>query len=75
MLPEDLMLLLIDEQSGRVRIDSTSLENALGGAVLIELVNSGRVEFQPNGKKLQVVDPTPKAKRTSARLRTNPKFS
>lgn len=53
------MLLLIDQRSGRVRIGSTSAENALAGAVLVELVNSGRVAFEPNGKKLRVVDPTP----------------
>jgi hypothetical protein len=59
MLPEDLMLLFINQQNGRLLADSTSVENALAGAVLIELVNSGRVAFEPNGKKLQVVDPTP----------------
>ena len=59
MLPVDLMLLLIDQQNGRLLADSSSVENALAGAVLIELVNSGRVAFEPNGKKLQVVDPTP----------------
>ncbi|KJK48003.1 hypothetical protein UK23_18300 [Lentzea aerocolonigenes] len=59
MLPEDLMLLLINQQNGRLLADSSSVENALAGAVLIELVNSGRVAFEPNGKKLQLVDPTP----------------
>jgi hypothetical protein len=59
MLHEDLMLLFINQQNGRLHADSSSVENALAGAVLIELVNSGRVDFEPNGKKLQVVDPTP----------------
>ncbi|MGW4214924.1 GOLPH3/VPS74 family protein [Lentzea sp. NPDC004789] len=59
MLAEDLMLLFIDNESGRSLADSTSVENALAGAVLIELVNSGRVAFEPNGKKVRVVDPTP----------------
>ncbi|MFD4673032.1 GPP34 family phosphoprotein [Lentzea sp. NPDC058450] len=59
MLPEDLMLLFIDETDGRVLLDSTSIHNALAGAVLLELVNSGRVAFEPDGKKLAVVDPTP----------------
>ncbi|WP_439662649.1 GOLPH3/VPS74 family protein [Lentzea sp. HUAS TT2] len=59
MLHEDLMLLFINGQNGKLRADSTSVDNALAGAVLIELVNSGRVAFEPNGKKLQVVDPTP----------------
>jgi Golgi phosphoprotein 3 (GPP34) len=59
MLQEDLMLLLINQQSGKLYADSSSVENALAGAVLIELVNSGHVAFEPNGKKLKVVDPTP----------------
>ncbi len=59
MLPEDLMVLLINEQNGKLRTDSSSAENALAGAVLIELVDSGHVALEPNGKKLKVVDPTP----------------
>jgi hypothetical protein len=59
MLHEDLMLLFINKGNGRLLADSSSVENALAGAVLIELVNSGRVAFEPNGKKLHVVDPTP----------------
>lgn len=59
MLPEDLMLLFVDEDNGRVLMDSTAIHNALAGAVLLELVNSGRVAFEPDGKKLAVVDPTP----------------
>lgn len=59
MLTQDLMLLLIDQQTARLRTDGSSVENALAGAVLIDLVNSGRVAFEPNGKKLAVVDPAP----------------
>ncbi|PWK90923.1 Golgi phosphoprotein 3 GPP34 [Lentzea atacamensis] len=59
MLPEDLMLLFIDEDDGRVLMDTTSIHNALAGAVLLELVNAGRVAFEPDGKKLAVVDPAP----------------
>ena len=59
MLHEDLMLLFIDQQTGKVRSGFAPAENALAGAVLVDLVNSGRVAFEPNGKKLQVVDPTP----------------
>jgi hypothetical protein len=59
MLPEDLMLLFLDEETGRVLMDSTSIHNALAGAVLLELVNSGRVDFEADGKRLAVVDPTP----------------
>ncbi|MFD9703034.1 GPP34 family phosphoprotein [Lentzea sp. NPDC059081] len=59
MLHEELMLLFINQQTGKLHVDSTSAENALAGAVLVELVNSGRVAFEPDGKKLRVVDPTP----------------
>ncbi|MFI6100925.1 GPP34 family phosphoprotein [Lentzea sp. NPDC051213] len=59
MLHEDLMLLFINQQTKRLNSDYASIDNALAGAVLLELVNSGRVAFEPNGKKLQVVDPTP----------------
>jgi Golgi phosphoprotein 3 (GPP34) len=59
MLPEDLMLLFIDEKTGRVRMDTASIHTALAGAVLLELVDSGRVAFEADGVKLAVVDPTP----------------
>ncbi|MET9631349.1 GPP34 family phosphoprotein [Lentzea sp. NPDC006480] len=59
MLPEDLMLLFLDEETGRVLMDTTSIHNALAGAVLLELVQSGRVAFDEDGKRLAVVDPTP----------------
>ncbi|MFJ5987568.1 GPP34 family phosphoprotein [Lentzea sp. NPDC092896] len=59
MLPEDLMLLFLDEEDGRVLLDSTSIHNALAGAVLLELVRSGRVAFEADGRKLAVVDPAP----------------
>ncbi|MCX2952374.1 GOLPH3/VPS74 family protein [Lentzea sp. NEAU-D7] len=59
MLAEDLMLLFLDEVAGGVRMDSTSVQNALAGAVLLELVDSGRVAFEADGRKLAVVDPAP----------------
>lgn len=59
MLPEDLMLLFLDEVAGGVRTDSTSVQNALAGAVLLELVNSGKVAFEADGRKLAVVDQAP----------------
>ncbi|HUQ60095.1 GOLPH3/VPS74 family protein [Lentzea sp.] len=59
MLSEDLMLLFLDEVAGGVRTDSTSIQNALAGGVLLELVGSGRVAFEADGRKLAVVDPAP----------------
>ncbi|MGZ3141353.1 GOLPH3/VPS74 family protein [Lentzea chajnantorensis] len=61
VLHEELMLLFINRQNGKLHVDSASADNALAGAVLIELVSSGRVAFEPTGKKLQVVDPAPLA--------------
>ncbi|WP_177221011.1 GOLPH3/VPS74 family protein [Lentzea xinjiangensis] len=59
MLHEDLMLLFLDEVAGGLRTDSTSIRNALAGAVLLELVESGRVAFEADGGKLAVVDSAP----------------
>ncbi|MGW6443485.1 GOLPH3/VPS74 family protein [Lentzea sp. NPDC055074] len=59
MLHRDLMLLFVDPRTGRLHVSSSAAENALCGAVLLELVNSGHIAFEPNGKKLQVVDPSP----------------
>lgn len=55
MLAEDLMLLLLDETDGRVLAGSTEVENALAGAVLLDLVNGGHVGFGPDGRKLQAL--------------------
>ncbi len=45
MLAEDLLLLLTDDETGRHLADSTSLDYALGGAVLIDLVSKGKVHI------------------------------
>ncbi|WP_112262501.1 GOLPH3/VPS74 family protein [Lentzea terrae] len=59
MLPEDLMLLFLHDETGRVLTDTVSIHTALAGAVLKELVDSGRVAFENDGRKVVVVDPTP----------------
>ncbi|MGI5503600.1 GOLPH3/VPS74 family protein [Lentzea sp. CA-135723] len=43
MLSEDLMLLLIDEVAGGVRVDAASADHALAGAALLDQVRSGLV--------------------------------
>jgi hypothetical protein len=43
VLAEDLLLLLLDDDSGRPVVDGTALDYALAGAVLLELAESGRV--------------------------------
>ena len=51
MLPEDLLLLLIDDESGRALVDGTRLDLALAGAVLLELAERGHVGLsEPGGE-------------------------
>jgi hypothetical protein len=59
VLPEDLLLLFIDERTGHTLANATAVENSLSGAMLIELVNSGRLAYDPNGRQLWVPDSTP----------------
>lgn len=56
MLPEDLFLLFIDERTGHTVADRVVVENALSGAMLIELVHSGRLAY---AGQLVVADATP----------------
>lgn len=49
LLVEDLLLLLIDDASGRAVLDRTRLERALAGAVLVELAMAGRIAPAPAG--------------------------
>ncbi|HEX6343407.1 GOLPH3/VPS74 family protein [Umezawaea sp.] len=53
-LAEDLLLLLLDDDTGRLITDGTSTDHALAGAVLVDLVNAGRVAEE--GGKLHVMD-------------------
>lgn len=43
LIAEDLMLLLLDDDSGRPLVDSTKLTHSLAGALLLELALSGSV--------------------------------
>ena len=55
---EEIMLLLLDDKSGRfVDARSVSLEYALAGAVLMDLALEGRIDTDP--ERLFVIDPTP----------------
>jgi len=53
-LAEDLLLLLLDDDSGKLITDGTSTDHALAGAVLVDLVTAGRVAEE--GGKLHVMD-------------------
>jgi hypothetical protein len=60
-LTEDLVLLLLDPATGRAVVDSTSLDRAIGGALLLELASRERITADGDGAKarLSVVDATP----------------
>jgi hypothetical protein len=49
ILAEDLLLLALDDETGRSRVDGSSLPVGLGGAVLLELALAGRVEVEKQG--------------------------
>ena len=64
ILAEEVALLLIDDISGKAVVDSTRLELALAGSVLLELAQSGRVDVAARGEqvkagRLVVRDPRP----------------
>src|SRR5262249_25566897 len=49
LMAEEVLLLLVDDRTGRFVVDSTRLDNVLAGAVLVELVTSGRGGSPPAG--------------------------
>jgi hypothetical protein len=59
VLPEDLLLLFVDGRTGHALAGLETVQNALSGAMLIELVHSGRLTYEPNSLQLWVPDPTP----------------
>ena len=59
MLPEEALLLFVDERTGHTLANAAAVENALSGAMLIELVHSGRLAYDPTGRQLWIPDPTP----------------
>jgi hypothetical protein len=63
LLAEDLLLLLLDDDTGKVTA-STHLDQALGGAALVELALSGSLEVRKEDRfwasaKVHVVDDAP----------------
>jgi len=42
LMAEEVLLLLVDDRTGRFLVDSTRLDNVLAGAVLVELVTIER---------------------------------
>jgi Golgi phosphoprotein 3 GPP34 len=63
LIAEDLLLLLVDDTTGRFLVESTKLDNVLAGAVLVELATIERLGLPPEGSGLRrgrmvVLDPT-----------------
>ncbi|MEE2033231.1 GOLPH3/VPS74 family protein [Rhodococcus chondri] len=53
LLAEDLMLLLLDDDSGRALVDSTKLPRVLAGAVLLELTLDAVVGLDTEGSRVR----------------------
>ncbi|MFG1783509.1 GPP34 family phosphoprotein [Rhodococcus oryzae] len=53
LLAEDLLLLLLDDESGKPLIDGTALPRALAGAVLLELALGGLVRPAGEGEEVK----------------------
>lgn len=50
---EDLLLLLLDDETGKPIIDRTKLDHALAGALLVELAVRGCVDIADRGEKVR----------------------
>ena len=61
LIAEDVLLLAVDDATGKVSQWAMNLDSALSGAVLIELAVAGRVRLDRDGRsaKVVVVDSTP----------------
>ena len=58
MIAEDLLLLLTDDDTGRLVVSGSYVDVALGGALLVELSMKGRAGVDAR-KRLLVRDPSP----------------
>jgi len=55
LIAEDLLLLAIDDATGKTTVSSIQLEPALAGAVLMELVVAGRVNIEGERRTARVI--------------------
>src|SRR5690606_11041965 len=53
LLAEDILLLLTEDQTGKAVVDTSTLELALAGAVLLELALAGRVDVAGPGEAVK----------------------
>lgn len=56
-ITEDLVLLLLDPNTGRAVVDSTSLDRAIGGALLLDLATRERLLADGDGGKARLSVP------------------
>jgi hypothetical protein len=50
LIAEELLLILVDDSTGKSLVDSTKLDNVLAGAILVELATIERVGFASEGR-------------------------
>lgn len=53
-LTEDLVLVLFDPDTGRAIVDSTSLDRAIGGALLLDLATRDRITADGDGARARL---------------------
>jgi hypothetical protein len=53
LLAEDLLLLLTDDDTGQLAASSAEVDVALGGALLIELALTGRVDVASSDERVR----------------------
>ena len=53
-IAEDLVLLLLDPESGRALVDRTSFDRAVGGALLLDLTVIGRITADGDGARARL---------------------
>lgn len=53
LLAEDMLLLLTDDESGKLEVDTTRLDLALAGAVVLDLVELGRLDVTGPGEQVK----------------------
>ncbi|RKS77564.1 Golgi phosphoprotein 3 GPP34 [Motilibacter peucedani] len=53
LLAEDLLLLLLDDRRGSTVVDSTSVDYALAGSLLLELALAGRIDVAGEGSSVK----------------------
>lgn len=53
ILAEDVLLLMMNDESGKALVDKTRLDLALAGAVLLDLATTGRVDVTGPGEQVK----------------------